>query len=198
MSNPIPPTYLPSDASIQAEAFTLIKSLAASGTSVQHHSCNQENSKRPRKPHKGNHITPSTLRLHVLASERLLRWISPHSIAFRNSLSSTYFGMDPARSFEVMSLSLDAATRSGYGSGLLCFTQFCDNHQIPELSRMPASETLLVFIRSRCSQTDFQIYAQHLAGWDSLLAHHQWCHLVQRREIGPDQERCSQTRSNHL
>lgn len=42
-----------------------------------------------------------------------------------------------------MAFSLDQATRDGYASGLLRFTQYCDSIEIPEVSRMPASESLL-------------------------------------------------------
>jgi hypothetical protein len=97
----------------------------------------------PRKPRKQNRIHNSVLRPHVLASDRLLRWQSPHSILFRHSIANSYPRIDISRAFEVFSSSLDATTRSGYGAGLLRFTQFCDSMAIPEDDRMPASETLL-------------------------------------------------------
>ncbi|KIK77515.1 hypothetical protein PAXRUDRAFT_76747, partial [Paxillus rubicundulus Ve08.2h10] len=45
--------------------------------------------------------------------------------------------------FQAMIKSLDQDTCSNYGTGLLCFTQFCNSTQIPENDCMPASESLL-------------------------------------------------------
>jgi hypothetical protein len=99
--------------------------------------------KHPRRPRKGNSLSVSVFRPQVLASERVLRWISPHSVSFRHSLSLSFPSANVNKMFEVMALSLDGTTRSGYGAGLLRFSQFCDGLHIDESDRMPASEFLL-------------------------------------------------------
>src|ERR1700722_12702289 len=172
MSNPIIPTFLSSNIDIQAETSALRKILSTSKIPVLLDARHPGGPKKPRKPRKGNEILHSGLRPHVLASERLSKWISPHSIEFKTSLRATYSSLDPTRFFEVMSLSLDAATRSGYGSGLLRFTQFCDNHAISESSRMPASETLLVLFAADAAG---QVSASTLNTW--LAGLHFW-HII--------------------
>ncbi|GLB38818.1 hypothetical protein LshimejAT787_0506830 [Lyophyllum shimeji] len=97
----------------------------------------------PRKPRKDAHITPSFHRPHVLASERVLRWTTPHSEQFQASIEAELPNPAILKLFKVMLFSLDENTRSNYGAGLLRFTQYCDTHHIPEHSRMPASELLL-------------------------------------------------------
>jgi hypothetical protein len=97
----------------------------------------------PRRPRKHNKISTSMLRPHVLASDRLLQWSTPYSIAFRKRAALFVPPASHKRLFEVMTLSLDKNTRNGYGAGLLRFNQFCDLLVIPEENRMPASELLL-------------------------------------------------------
>jgi len=43
----------------------------------------------------------------------------------------------------LISKSITPLTLSNYASGLLRFSKFCDNYNIPELFRMPTSEALL-------------------------------------------------------
>jgi hypothetical protein len=88
-------------------------------------------------------VTPSSYRPNVLASERVLRWTTPHSDQFQASLEVELPSSAILKLFQVMLFSLDENTRSNYGAGLLRFTQYCDAHSIPEHSRMPASENLL-------------------------------------------------------
>lgn len=96
-----------------------------------------------RKPVKGNSITPSSFRPHVLAADRLVLWTTPTTVPFQRSLESQLPQTPVLKMFQVMICSLDEGTRSNYGAGLLRFTQFCDRHSIPESSRMPASSQLL-------------------------------------------------------
>ncbi|KAF8240142.1 hypothetical protein L208DRAFT_1234893 [Tricholoma matsutake] len=93
--------------------------------------------------HKDVHIVPSSCRPNVLASERVLRWTTPHSDVFQSSLNSQLSSSAILKLFQVMLFSLDKNTRSNYGAGLLCFTQYCDSPHIPEHSWMLASEILL-------------------------------------------------------
>jgi hypothetical protein len=102
----------------------------------------------PRKPKKDSHIVPSSLRPHVLASDRLLMWTTPHSQNFQQSLEAEIPAVLLLKLFQTMLCSLDENTRNNYGAGLLQFTQFCDAHHIPETQRMPASENLLTAFAS--------------------------------------------------
>lgn len=97
----------------------------------------------PRKPKKHNSIIPSHFRPHVLASQRLLLWTTPHTLSFHDSIEQALPASHLTRLFEVMAYSLDESTREGYGSGLLRFTQYCDKLNVDERDRMPASEVLL-------------------------------------------------------
>ena len=130
--------------------------------------------RKPRKSRKTNEISPSLFRPPVLASDRLQCWSTPHSISFRDSLSSAIPSSHLSRLFEVMSFSLDQNTRNGYGAGLLRFTQFCDSLNIPEEQRMPASEVLLSsFIASAAGKVATTTVDNWLAGlhfWHTINA----------------------------
>lgn len=106
-------------------------------------STNSSRVRKPRKPRKGNEIVPSVFRPHVLASDRVLLWTTPHTYTFSEAIARALPSSPLTRLFEVMAHSLDEGTRNGYGAGLLRFTQFCDLHKVPEAERMPASEVLL-------------------------------------------------------
>jgi hypothetical protein len=93
--------------------------------------------------HKDAHIAPSSHRPNVLASERVLHWTTPHSDVFQSSLNSQLPPSAVLKLFKAMLFSLDENTCSNYGTGLLCFTQYCDSHHIPEHNCMPASKILL-------------------------------------------------------
>lgn len=66
------------------------------------------------------------------------------------------------RLFQVVLQSLDHNTRSNYGAGLLRFTQFCDDHNIPESDCIPASAPLL------------SLFASHQAGRASDKTLNNW------------------------
>ncbi|KAF8226456.1 hypothetical protein L208DRAFT_1301847 [Tricholoma matsutake] len=93
--------------------------------------------------HKDARIAPSSHQPNILASERILRWTTPHSEKFQTSLEAELPSSSILKLFQVMLFSLDKNTHSNYGTGLLCFTQYCDTHSIPEHSHMLASEILL-------------------------------------------------------
>jgi hypothetical protein len=57
--------------------------------------------------------------------------------------------------------SLDKNTHSNYGTGLLCFTQFCDTSGVPEVDWMPAAELLLA---SSAGLTSDKTLSNWLAG----------------------------------
>ncbi len=88
-------------------------------------------------------FTVSPLRPFVLADERITKWTSPHAAQFRQDLGSFLSPSASSRLFYIISEGLDVHTKKNYGAGLLRFTQFCDNLQVPESARMPASEALV-------------------------------------------------------
>ncbi|KAF8063614.1 hypothetical protein FPV67DRAFT_1507341 [Lyophyllum atratum] len=119
----------------------------------------------PRKPRKDAHIAPSSLRPHVLASERVIHWTTPHSVKSQAALEAELPVPAIVKLFQVMLFSLDENTRSNYGAGLLRFTQFCDSNSIPEHQRMPASEFLIsAFAASAAGSTSDSTLGNWLAG----------------------------------
>ena len=92
---------------------------------------------------KSSKIHPSSYRPYVLARERITSWSTPYSNSCFTELIKT-FPKSVIDSWRfVMQSSVTEETLQNYGAGLLRFTQFCNRHNIPEQSRMPASETLL-------------------------------------------------------
>ncbi|KII83019.1 hypothetical protein PLICRDRAFT_119933 [Plicaturopsis crispa FD-325 SS-3] len=102
-----------------------------------------ERTRKPRKPKIGNTIVPSSYRPFVLASDRLRDWNTPYSTSFISQARQFLGGPAYDHMREVALISCEPKTRSGYGAGLLRFTQYCDALGIPEADRMPASELLL-------------------------------------------------------
>ena len=99
--------------------------------------------KAPRAPRKGSEIEPSPLRPHVAARDRLQAWKTPYSMTFDADLSARFPADFCEKYFQVLSAATDGSTKDSYAAGLLRFTQFCDEHKVPEKDRMPASATLL-------------------------------------------------------
>jgi hypothetical protein len=121
--------------------------------------------KKPRKPRKANEVIVSPFRPLVCASERLQLWHTPHTVEFLDTVRQEI----PLRAllvlFQTILLSLDENTRSNYGSGLLRFNQFCDDLQIPESNRMPASAVLLsAFAASGAAKVSRSCVDSWLAG----------------------------------
>jgi hypothetical protein len=104
---------------------------------------------KSRNPHNGNNYASSPFRPQVLASDRLRCWVSPHALSHYNKVISQIPFSSASILMDVMLSSLEPKTRSNYGAGLLRFTQFCDQLDIPEKERCPASEVFLsAFIAS--------------------------------------------------
>ncbi|GBE80443.1 hypothetical protein SCP_0301580 [Sparassis crispa] len=74
--------------------------------------------------------------------------------------------------FNVMLSSLDPSTWKNYGTGLLCFTQFCDCLAISEDLRMPAMEPLLAAFIAQWSgsvtQSTVDTWMAGLSFWHAL------------------------------
>jgi len=136
----------------------------------------------PRKPQKGNEIAPSIYRPHIVTGERLLKWTSPHTQIFWENMSKALPESHLTHLFEVMAFSLNQVTWDGYASGLLCFMQYCDSINIPEVNWMPASEPLFTsFIAFHARKVvSSTIDKLQLACRSSFLAYNQWCSVEWR------------------
>src|SRR5882724_4268048 len=107
--------------------------------------------KRPRLASKPqNRIVPNTLCPHVIASECFTKWLTPYGIAKLDSLSRLFSHDIIIRRRLCTANCVLPSTLNSYAAGLARFTKFCDDSNIPEEDRMPASESLLShFIASR-------------------------------------------------
>ncbi|KIO15196.1 hypothetical protein M404DRAFT_113040, partial [Pisolithus tinctorius Marx 270] len=104
--------------------------------------------RKPRCPRPDAFIQPSPWRPHVITSDHLISWSSPHASNFLMALEARFPHSSVLQLFRVMLQSLDVNTRSNYGAGLLRFTQFCDELSIPESAHMPASTELIALFAS--------------------------------------------------
>lgn len=111
--------------------------------------------------------TPSHLRPHVLAKERLQKWIP-----LRPSLNETLSAADSERLKTLLAQGWDNSTLATYGSGLLVFHVFCDSRNINEEERAPISHDLLsVFISELAgsySKTTIVNYVSGIRAWHLL------------------------------
>ena len=98
----------------------------------------------PRRPisHK-NLITPSPFCRHVLSADHFLHWMTPYGLTKLHELSHFLPPHIVACEHIIMVRAIKPKMLSNYGTGLLRFTQFCDNFNIPESIRMPTPEWLL-------------------------------------------------------
>jgi len=94
-----------------------------------------------------------SLRPKVPAADRIRSWETPYSIKFKDKLSESL----PPELINTLQSTIFKAlapnTRSSYGAGILRFIEFCDKYNIPENSRMPASNILLAAFISEHSGT---------------------------------------------
>lgn len=93
----------------------------------------------PRRPQAGRSIAPNPLRPFVAAADRLSMWESPYSLAFKKDLYSSLPTHIADAALHTVNAAYAPNTMSSYAAGLLRFTQFCDEINIPEADRMPAS-----------------------------------------------------------
>jgi len=89
--------------------------------------------------------TTSILRLHVRARERLTAWkpTSSRDALDSEGRSTNLVVADLSRIKELISGSYELSTLESYGSGLLIYHVFCDEKQIAETQRAPASPVLM-------------------------------------------------------
>lgn len=131
----------------------------------------------PRKAKAGCHITHNALRPRVAAADRLLCWDSPWSLAHWDALTTSLPPHLVNSALAAVCSALAPATKSSYGGGILRFSQFCDNHGIPEADRMPASYALLsAFIgesKGRVSGSTVRGWMSGVRAWH-LVNHAPW------------------------
>ncbi|PPR08177.1 hypothetical protein CVT24_001713 [Panaeolus cyanescens] len=106
------------------------------------------------------------LRPKVTAKERLEKWTTPYGIQRRQEAS---LGFLPKHAVDkVYSLVLDSledSSKTSYGAGLLRFTQFCDEHDVDEEKRMPASpELVAAFVASAAGSVSGSTIKTWLSG----------------------------------
>lgn len=122
-------------------------------------------------------INPSTFCPHVLTKHWIISWSTPYSQSIFNDLINS-FPETTINSWRfVMQSSVSEDTLQNYRAGLLCFTQFCDIHRVPEVSRMPASETLLsIFVAEmgagKKSASSIHWWLSGLAFWYLIFLYH--------------------------
>ena len=95
----------------------------------------------PAPYHKNLVPLPLPLRLHCPANQRLCLW---RLLVPRNQCSSQVSDEDLKRIQDVMAHAWELDTHATYASGLLNFMVFCDQKNIPEKDRAPASQLLIM------------------------------------------------------
>jgi len=97
-----------------------------------------------------DHIAPNDLRPLVSAGDRFTSWLSPYGIMQMNHQTSILSLEIVIHRCLVMVHAVLPSTLKNYSPGLSRFIKFCDDFNIPETDRMPASEPLLcAFISTR-------------------------------------------------
>ncbi|SJL14075.1 uncharacterized protein ARMOST_17530 [Armillaria ostoyae] len=124
---------------------------------------------KPRKPKEGCEIIYNAFRPHVTAEDRLFCWTSPFSHSFDDSLFNEV-PQDAALILKLAQSALEKSTLENYSAGLLRFHQFCDEREIPESARMPASVFLLSAFVAWASTKN--IVAKTIGAW--LTGVHGW------------------------
>ncbi|OBZ73015.1 hypothetical protein A0H81_06637 [Grifola frondosa] len=99
-----------------------------------------QNENRPKPYTAGLIPTPSILRPHCLARDRLRLWKPAQN---RDAAGSSLSEADLQRIFDVLTSAWAMSTLEAYGAGLLLFHIVCDQKQIPENERSPASAPLI-------------------------------------------------------
>lgn len=91
----------------------------------------------------GCEIAPCALSPYVSVADHIFSWCTPFTKVHDTEIAAAL--PPPLANYARMSImgALALKTRSSYGVGILCFTQFCDKWHIPENARMPVSPYLL-------------------------------------------------------
>lgn len=119
------------------------------------------------------HPKASPLRPHCIAKDHLRLWIPvPPSVDSRSSAITIISEDQLDRVLRVMDQSWHDSTKAVYGAGLLVFHVFCDNNNIPDTARCPATaDLILAFIASCAGSYAGSTVSNYVAGlkaWHTL------------------------------
>ncbi|PAV21662.1 reverse transcriptase ribonuclease H [Pyrrhoderma noxium] len=108
-------------------------------------------------------VDPHVLRPHVLALERLEKWLP--AVAVRSSVPK-----DLLEKQKQLALSAYAkSTRATYGTGLAKFHEYCDTIGLPETARTPASTTIMAgfvtYLSGMYSRTAINNFLAGVKAW---------------------------------
>lgn len=122
---------------------------------------------RPRPYLVGLQPAASPLRPHVLARERLLRWVplSSRTAVDGDGRPLPLTDWDLRRVVELLSLAWADSTAAVYGSGLLVYHVYCDLKAVSEAQRAPTSLALiLAFISTMAGSYSSSAIENYIAG----------------------------------
>lgn len=90
-------------------------------------------------------LTPSILRPHVAAKDRLKSWkpVKPHRDGIEEGNSTSLSEKEADNVFAVMSAAWAESTKVTYGTRLLLFHIFCNFWQVMEEMRAPVTHSIL-------------------------------------------------------
>jgi hypothetical protein len=99
----------------------------------------------PQRPRPDSALVPHVSRPHVLARERLEKWIPFQSRLPRDAAGNeiALSAEDLARTLRATALGYAESTLASYGTGLMYYHEFCDARDIEEVSRTPVSTELM-------------------------------------------------------
>jgi hypothetical protein len=138
------------------------------------------------KPSKGREIKFNPLHPLVPAKDRLYFWRTPYGDKhFLDLASKLPLPLASAACLTIRS-ALVPATASTYAAGMKRFTQFCDQWDIPEIDRMPASYGLLsafiAFHVGKQTGSTIKTWLSGIHGWHTInhapwYGDDKWVHL---------------------
>ena len=99
---------------------------------------------------------------NVPTHDQITSWLTPFSINHLNSLTTTLLPhLIQGHSLITRSI-VPGTAPNNYAASLLCFTQLCDEHHIPESLHMPASEDILtLFVATKGAHKVSAITIKH-------------------------------------
>ena len=127
--------------------------------------------------------TPSHLRPHCLAKDRLRLW-TPASALMLNPGHTSPNHHECQRIKDTMIHAWEEDTREAYGSGLLMWHCFCDDRAVPEAERAPADQTLLsAFVAHMAAAYAGRTIANYLHGVRAWHILHSIPWQLEKREM---------------
>ncbi|PPQ74399.1 hypothetical protein CVT24_001069 [Panaeolus cyanescens] len=131
----------------------------------------------------------SPFRPPVPAADRLTVWSSPYAQRHRETLSSSLPSTLVDKAYQAVGDAIATSTRVSYAAGLLRFHQFCDDFEISEEDRMPASGPLLASFVAHCKGS---YEGKTISSWLSGVRY--W-HIINRAPWFGEEEWVNQART---